>query len=59
MQVRKSIIERIQRLVYELEHVYFLQDAQRKMLIKEIEKLQTQLKNIDEVLNDSSSKKNN
>lgn len=48
--MRETLIRRIQRLSYELEHIYFAGDAQRKMLLKELEKLQEQLSTLEKVI---------
>ena len=58
--MRDSIAKRIQRLTYELNHVYFLNDAQRKMLLNELDKLKSQLETLDKVMGEyGKDNKNN
>lgn len=46
MSLEKALIERIRRLIYELEHIQFLSKKQKEILKAEIDKLKKELQRL-------------
>lgn len=46
MSLEQALLERIQRLAYELEYIQFLSKKQKEKLKTEIEKLKQELENM-------------